>query len=355
MTEPLQLSPIEALVLARLLTLGEKGAKTAQVRKDLEPLLGHRWSGNALTAVLDRTLIKLSSAGLVAMQPAKSKRAAPLVQLTPEGHKNILTFLNVSHLPTKPKVSWGNLKKSLLLARALGLPAPGAAFSKDDGFRAVLLKLHYSLPLGDYPVLRQAKGELTRRLLGMGAKDKVTLDTVQAALFCRELGDHRPADPKKALDRLLARRIQARRDEPKELRDEVLRSWIDESLGNAPAVLPRSSPHDLEAVPAPPASFDLATFARRVQAAARACQSGRYGDNKVFVLHAWRALENEPDFRGMDFNAFKQRLSEANNARLLDLSRADLVQAMDPEDVRLSEVSYLNATFHFIRVEQERH
>ena len=42
---------------------------------------------------------------------------------------------------------------------------------------------------------------------------------------------------------------------------------------------------------------------------------------------------------------FKTRLAEANNARLLDLSRADLVQAMDPEDVQLSEVSYLNATF----------
>ncbi len=40
----------------------------------------------------------------------------------------------------------------------------------------------------------------------------------------------------------------------------------------------------------------------------------------------------------------------ANNARLLDLSRADLVQAMDPDDVRLSEVNYLNATFHFVRI-----
>ena len=57
----------------------------------------------------------------------------------------------------------------------------------------------------------------------------------------------------------------------------------------------------------------------------------------------------------MDFPAFKQRLAEANNARLLDLSRADLVQAMDPEDVRLSEVAYLNATFHFIRIDPERH
>ena len=57
-----------------------------------------------------------------------------------------------------------------------------------------------------------------------------------------------------------------------------------------------------------------------------------------------------PTFRTMDLDAFKERLAEANNARLLDLSRADLVQAMDPEDVRESEVHYLNATFHFVRI-----
>jgi hypothetical protein len=56
----------------------------------------------------------------------------------------------------------------------------------------------------------------------------------------------------------------------------------------------------------------------------------------------------------MDLPAFKQRLAEANNARLLDLSRADLVQAMDPDDVHLSEVTYLNAVFHFIRIGSER-
>ena len=91
--------------------------------------------------------------------------------------------------------------------------------------------------------------------------------------------------------------------------------------------------------PTPPAlPFDLHRFADRVKAAAQACPSGRYGDSKVFIVHVWRMLHDDPDFRGMDFSTFKQRLAEANNARLLDLSRADLVQAMDPEDVQLSEL-----------------
>ena len=81
----------------------------------------------------------------------------------------------------------------------------------------------------------------------------------------------------------------------------------------------------------------------------------RFGDNKVFISHVWNSLQNDTDFYIMDLAAFKQRLAESNNARLLDLSRADLVQAMDPDDVRLSEVTYLNATFHFIRIGSERH
>ncbi len=61
-------------------------------------------------------------------------------------------------------------------------------------------------------------------------------------------------------------------------------------------------------------------------------------------------LESDPDFAGMSYDQFKEFLALANNFRHLDLSRADLVQAMDPDDVRLSEVHYLNATFHFIRI-----
>ncbi len=56
----------------------------------------------------------------------------------------------------------------------------------------------------------------------------------------------------------------------------------------------------------------------------------------------------------MDLPAFKRRLTEANNARLLTLSRADLVQLMDPADVRESETRYLNAEFHFVLVDKEQ-
>jgi hypothetical protein len=354
MTEPSSLSPIESLALARLLLAGEKGAKTGDLKKDLEPLLGHRWSGGELNAVLERTVIRLVSLALAAYQPVKSKKAAPAVALTEKGRGTALAFLRVDQLPTKPKPTWASLKKSLLLAPALGLAGPGGPLAKDDTLRGVLLKAQYDLSLGDFPTAKQAKEAWTRKALGMGEREKVTLDTVQAALFRRESGDDRPTAPKKALDRLLAKRLRARRDDPKELRDEILRQWVDTSLGKRPmeAAQPGDSP--ATALPSSPL-LDLPQFAHEVLAAARRCQSGRYGDNKVFIVHVWKAIQHDPGFDGMDLAAFKTRLAEANNARLLDLSRADLVQAMNQEDVQLSEVSYLNATFHFIRVELERH
>jgi hypothetical protein len=97
-------------------------------------------------------------------------------------------------------------------------------------------------------------------------------------------------------------------------------------------------------------TLDLDVFAKRVVEAARESRSGRFGSDKVFVAHVWKALQDDPAFAAMGLDGFKHRLAEANNARLLDLSRADMVEAMDLDDVELSEVPYLGATFHFIRL-----
>jgi hypothetical protein len=343
------LNPIESLILVRLLPAGENGAKTTDIRKDLEPLLDHRWSGNALTEVLDRSLIKLISHQLVINKPAKSKKAHPAVSLTAEGRMAALAFLRVSELPAKPKPSWASLKKALLLAPALGLPGTGAWFSKDDNLRATLLAVHYDLPLAENPTLKQAKAEWLRRMLGMGPREKVTLETVQAALFRRESAEDQPLPPKRALDRLLAMRVCAPRDDTRSLRDAILRAWV---TGNGQPALHRPVPDTSnETLFRPAVSPDFRTFAQKVKAAARDCPDGRYGDNKVFIIHVWRLLQGDPEFQGVTLDAFKQRLADANNARLIDLGRADLVQAMDREDVQLSEVNYLNATFHFIRID----
>jgi len=341
--EPPALSPVDSLILARLLVAGDKGSKAADLRKDLAPSLARRWPGATLTSVVDRAVVKLGASGLIVHAPGKTRRAAPTIALTEAGRCAALAFLNVPELPAKPKPTWASVKKSLVAARALNLPAPASGFAKDDGLRAVLLDRQATLGLGGYPTLKQAKEAWTRKQLGMGDKEKVTLETVQAALFRRALGDDPkpPVAPKLALDRLLARNAGAEATglNVKELRDEVVRRWVDDGLGGA------APP------PTAPPALDLDDFARRVQKAAQGCKTGRYGEGKVFIVHVWRALQADPTFHGGDFPAFKERLTEANNARLLNLARADLVQAMDPEDVLLSEVAYMSACFHFIRIE----
>lgn len=98
-----------------------------------------------------------------------------------------------------------------------------------------------------------------------------------------------------------------------------------------------------------PLPEDEKAFAQCVLAAARASKTGLFGGDKVFISHVLRQLEAE-GFAVGEGNAFKERLVATHRSRLLSLSRADLVQAMDPADVEASEARYLNASFHFVRI-----
>jgi hypothetical protein len=273
----------------------------------------------------------------------KTERAT----LTPEGRSRALEVLGVDELP--PKTTWDKVRKTYLAARALGLPTPegdvAKRFAGVVGFKAALLKAHFGLPLATYPKkVEEAIDALAWTLLGFAPGRKFDVRSVQAALIRRALGEApglgpRP-DPKAEAAKLLAKELGARPSGKDELRLAVLRRWID-----GPPIAPEATAP--EPIPAP--SLDLDRFARRVREAAQASPSGRFGAGKVFVIHVWRALESDPEFAGMGLDGFKRRLAEANNARI-ELARADLVEAMDPEDVRLSEVPYLGATFHFIRL-----
>jgi hypothetical protein len=351
-TDSPKLSAIGALVLTRLLPVSEKGETAAKIRKDLDPLLGHRWSGTALAERVERALGELEATGLVTFLRGKTKKSAPKVAATPDGRRQALAFLGIDQL--KPKTTWATLRKIYLPAQVLGLSASTdasiKAIASDPGFKAILLKQQFQLPAAELPKLDDVLDALAWKLIGFDdSARKFALKAVKMALFNRELGDSRATDFKKAANHLLAERLGARRDDSKELRDAVLRGWIDQ---HSEARSGGADAHEGQAtlVAAPQVELDLPTFAERVKAAAGTCTSGRYGSNKVFIAHVWMALQSNPLFQTMSLGAFKDRLAQANNARLLDLSRADLVQAMDPDDVRQSEVQYLNATFHFVRI-----
>ena len=346
-----QLSASETLVLARLLVAGEKGEAASKIKKDLEPLLTHRWEGAALNERIEHTLATLTSIGFLTILPGKTKKAAPKFVLTAEGRRRSLEFLGVLEL--RPKTTWAVLRKTYLPACAVGIPASSEALfkalSSEPAFQAILLKLQHDLSIALLPKPDQATDALAWKLIGFDGEDrKFNVKNIKTALFNRALGDGHAPDFKKAVTRLLAQRLGARRDDPKELRDAVLRRWIDREDGGETLAPSMETSQPPTPVARPP--FDLPSFAEHVKSAARGCQTGRFGDNKVFIAHVWKALQVDPTFPTMELTAFKEHLAEANNARLLDLSRADLVQAMDPDDIRQSEVHYMSATFHFVRI-----
>jgi hypothetical protein len=354
------LSPIEILVLARLLAAGDKGETEKTLSKDLVPLIKHRWEGQVWTDLLGTALDEFESDGV--FQRIKKGKTTRLY-LSDAGHKLASEALGIDVPPTK--LTWAKLKAGHLPALALGRTGQPVANPKVEVLRA-----HYGLDLGDgKPSIPQATEKLASKLFGLEAGRKFTVDNIlhkllldagiavppgkkpslkdiQEALFRRELGDPSARNP---LDLLASRSVGARQASATELVAAVLRTWVDrsEETTTADASVPSS------AGPAvPPVSLDLEEFARRVVKATRMSPSGWFGDAKVFISHVRQVLENDPAFEGMDEATFKDRLIEAHRARFLELGRADLVEAMDPADVRESATPYQNVVYHFVRTEE---
>jgi hypothetical protein len=88
--------------------------------------------------------------------------------------------------------------------------------------------------------------------------------------------------------------------------------------------------------------------------------AGRFGERKVFIDDLWNAMlrldASEGGFRtqGCDIGDLKawllraMRLTDAADAPLVLLSRADLVAAMDPASVARSEIDGGGCRFHFL-------
>jgi hypothetical protein len=109
----------------------------------------------------------------------------------------------------------------------------------------------------------------------------------------------------------------------------------------------RASP-DRAAPARPVAGLSDADFAAKVRDAADARPHG-FGAEKVYVADVFDALSAEdPSLTRAEFD---RRLLAAHAAGLVELSRADLVQLMDPDVVRRSEVRHPSgaAAFHFLR------
>jgi len=94
--------------------------------------------------------------------------------------------------------------------------------------------------------------------------------------------------------------------------------------------------------PSPPARSPLVA----VRDAAKQIKGpGRFGDRKVFVFALWQRVGRE---LGLSLDEFKQWLASQHRAGALQLARADLVAAMDPNLIASSATRDRGAEFHFV-------
>ncbi len=329
MTSTLAAPTTAALADLLLLRMTVSKVTPKQLRTDIGKLMEAEMSAGEF----DDMRNELASAGLL----MKGKRNT--FTLTDAGRERALELLGIAELP--PRTTWKTVIARYVFPKAAGLSLAAAAKLDDgDKLAAFLLKRKYKLGAGTGSTVKQVIEALACRELKFPGE--TTLEGLVCAVLSKLMGVDRLSREQlvKQLP-LFETGLPALSAEA--VRRKVVREWLS-MASSAP------SRHALLSEP-----FDLPAFAATVRAlAASSPPQDRFHNNKVFIAALWRASQREPNLQRFTLPEFKQRLIEANAQHLLHLSRADLVQAMDPQSVAESETVHQNATFHFVLPEGGR-
>jgi hypothetical protein len=306
----------------------KKPVTPSAVRKDVGKLLGCELSA----AEFDPLRSDLESAGLL----EKGKRNTFVV--TDAGRQQALRMLDITEFP--PGAKWSTMIAKHLFPKAAGLSASTAAkLNSGDKLAAFVLKRKYGLGSGAGSTVKQVLEAIVCK--EMAVADETTLDGLLCAVLSRLIGSERLSKDK-LVKQLPLFETGLTTASAEAVRRKFVRDWLAGKIIARPP-----------SVPQPAEPFDLGEFAATVRAlAAHSGPQDRFHDNKAFIAPLWRASQNEPNFPRLTLPDFKRRLVEANSHNLLHLVRADQVQAMDPHLVAESETTYLNATFHFVLLEE---
>lgn len=339
---------LQELIPIRFLACPDNGLTASEIKKSLNYFFYQPPSSNEWL----RALQQLAEHGLL------NKTGKSRFQISAIGQKLALQKLGLQFLP--PATRWLMLKNCYLIASILKLPAPinerdCLSITSADGLRASILVNAFRLSIDAYPSLTKARdsllwqqlaelvtANLQHKLMASNATRSrpFTMGSVIALLLNSLLGTERELPWDAALKQLAAKAVGARRISLEELRLAIFRAATEK-----PSQQSESFPDQL------PEPFNLEFFANQVIQSANRSQTGKFGDNKVFISHVWHQMELDGNTFGMDLKQFKHYLALANNKDLISLSRADLAYAMDQSAILASETSYLNSIFHFIRLE----
>jgi hypothetical protein len=341
---------IEDLVLVRLLAVSKSNAPgPKKLRDELYPFFQSRLSPGDWNTHLEATLQQLDSAGLIARKP---------FALSDQGRQRALRFLGINDLP--PRVTWSQLRDTYLVSKAFGLAPQSSearkAVKQADRLRGLIVKHQLDLATAEFPTLRQAIDAVAWRRLGIETSVPFNEKNVVRFLLGEDLKRPSRLATSQLRNQFPTQLLKTSSTDPSEIRWEMLRKLVgsQDARPHTTSMMEEAAsstaPPPAESASTEPAPFDLDEFSRQVLHAANSVVDGRFGENKVFINRIWHAVQDTELARQLDFDQFKRLLADANNQGLLSLSRADLVGAMDPQDVAQSETKYLNATFHFVQV-----
>jgi hypothetical protein len=335
----------------------------------------------AITAAARPSPAEKRGASKPAAKPRKpSKRSSPpRFTLTDEGHVALQSALNLKATPPWREV-YDEVIPALLLKVAPGTAAATAAFRNVETMVTVWLKRDPAL--GEAGTLQQLCDQVVARALGMPS-GQVTDAGIRAYALARHCGVDGKADITSVVDRFMPAKTAKRKTVDGELRkfaieltrkqlgvefttkDSMIRAlqryWItqqdevNDAYRAAPQwvapiyPLPRTAPGDRLPGPAPQPMLASDPLLAAVHEVIPTIGSdGRYGRENVFVSALWQRLAGDRRIPALSLDGFKRWLLDANREQLLDLARADLVDAMDPRLVEESEIEDLGMTFHFV-------
>jgi hypothetical protein len=306
-------------------------ASPRNVQKDVGGVL----DGGLSDSQLDQLRCELVSVGLLAQGPRRT------FSLTSPGRERVLRFLGLSELP--PRGVWKTVVNELLFPKAADLsPDIATKLKKGEQLAAYILRQKYGLSSRAGSSVRKVLAAIVCRKLGF--PEETTLDGLFRAVLSRELHADQQLTKGQLVKQFPLFGTGLKSVSADGLRRKLIQDWLAGRTGPGGTAEQDGHPQSEQ--------LDLPAFAATVRAlAGSSSPHDRFHDNKVFIAPLWRASQREVNFPRLSLAEFKQRLVEANARHLLHLSRADLVQAMDPQLVAESEIACGNATFHFVLLE----
>ena len=221
--------------------------------------------------------------------------------------------------------TWRDVAERRLPALALGVSSKDLKLlsGRDPWTAAIAGRLLGLWSEGSPPSLATVCDAYAWRAIGLGGRAKRCPPEIRAVFLQRELQVD-VAAPDRLLRLYAARELGAPRSDAGVLRDAVVRTWL---LGK----------------PVGPT-----TFADEVRRIARAETIAVFGPHRVFISAVIDGLRRLPRWATRSVAELKAELLAARAAGQVELARADLVGAMDPERVAASQTDADGATFHFV-------